>query len=66
MTRNPVQFQKGPGLHEFLEYYGKEEQCRDPLYQLRWPRGYVCPHCANTTGCAIKQCCVYKFRSCQH
>jgi hypothetical protein len=37
MAKNPVQFQKGLGLHEFLEDYGSEEQCRGALYRLRWP-----------------------------
>ena len=29
MAKNPVQFQKGLGLYEFLEDYGSEEQCRE-------------------------------------
>ena len=33
MVRNPVQFQKGISLNEFLSLYGTEDQC--PLYQWR-------------------------------
>ena len=62
MAKNPVQFQKGLGLYEFLEDYGSEEQCREALYRLRWPNGYVCPHCGNTTGCEIKERKVYHKR----
>jgi len=36
------------------------------LYQLRWPSGYVCPHCGNTTGCEIKQRGVYQCHKCHH
>jgi len=66
MAKNPVQFQKGLGLHEFLERYGNEEQCREALYRLRWPSGYVCPHCGNTTGCEIKQRNVHQCHKCHH
>ena len=30
MARNPVQFQKGISLNEFLSLYGTEEQCSTP------------------------------------
>ena len=29
MARNPVQFQKGISLNEFLSLYGTEQQCFD-------------------------------------
>ena len=35
MTHNPVQFQKGIRLDEFLSLYGTEEQCFDALSQWR-------------------------------
>ena len=40
MARNPVQFQKGISLNEFLSLYGTEEQCFDALYRWRWPNGF--------------------------
>ena len=43
MARNPVQFQKGISLNEFLSLYGTEQQCFDALYRWRWPNGFVCP-----------------------
>jgi len=30
---------------EFIKRFLTEEQCRDYLYQLRWPEGFVCPKC---------------------
>ena len=66
MAKNPVQFQKGLGLHEFLEHYGEEAQCREALYRLRWPQGFVCPHCGNATGCEIQQRKVYQCHKCHH
>jgi transposase-like protein len=45
MARNPVQFQKGLSMAEFLRRYGTEEQCHAALVAMRWPEGFVCPAC---------------------
>ncbi len=66
MPRNTIQFQKGLGLHDSLEQYGTEDQCRQALYDLRWPTGYVCPECGNTTGCELKKRQIYQCHKCHH
>lgn len=66
MPKNTIQFQKGLGLHEFLEKYGTEAQCRQALYRLRWPSGYICPECGNTTGCELKNRPIYQCHKCHH
>ena len=66
MKKNAIQFPKGLGLHEFLEMYGSEAQCEQALYQLRWPDGFVCPQCGNTTGCALKARKIYQCHKCHH
>jgi transposase-like protein len=30
---------------EFVKRFSTEEQCRDYLFQLRWPNGFKCPRC---------------------
>ena len=30
---------------EFVKRFSTEEQCRNYLFQLRWPNGFVCPNC---------------------
>jgi len=30
---------------EFVKRFSTEEQCRDYLFQLRWPNGFGCPRC---------------------
>jgi len=30
---------------EFIKRFLTEEQCREYLYRLRWPEGFVCPKC---------------------
>ena len=66
MPKNMIQFQKGLGLHEFLEHYGSEAQCQQTLYQLRWPNGFVCPSCGNTTGCELNCRKIYQCHKCHH
>ena len=66
MPKNTIQFQKGLSLHQFLEKYGTDAQCNQALYQLRWPTGYVCPVCGNTTGCELKNRKIYQCHKCHH
>jgi len=51
---------------EFNTRFATEEQCRDYLYHLRWPEGFVCPKCglfcdATQIGEQLFQC-----RGCKH
>lgn len=32
-------------FEEFVKRFSTEEQCRDYLFQLRWPNGFKCPRC---------------------
>jgi transposase-like protein len=34
-------------LEEFEKEFSTEEDCRDYLFSLRWPDGFVCPKCGN-------------------
>ena len=61
MARNPVQFQRGISLNEFLSLYGTEDQCFDALYRWRWPNGFVCPNCGHDRGC---QLATHKLQQC--
>lgn len=65
MARNPIQFQSGLSLPAFLEQYGTEEQCRAALYRYRWPKGFVCPECGNTTCCQLSRG-LYQCHRCHH
>jgi transposase-like protein len=66
MPKNPVQFQKGLALHEFMDEYGTEEQCREALFRLRWPKGFVCPECGATSYCELKSRKLYQCHKCHH
>ena len=66
MSQNSVQFQKGLSLPNFLASYGTEQQCRDALFEMRWPDGFVCPDCGNTTYCELQTRHLYQYHQCRH
>ena len=64
--KNKIQFQKGYSLIELMRDYGTEEQCRNTLFQLRWPQGYVCPQCGGKSHCTLKTRALYQCNHCHH
>ena len=51
---------------EFIKQFATEEQCRDYLYHLRWPEGFVCPKCKEQTKAWLKARNVYECSLCRH
>ena len=52
---------------EFMERFETEEKCREYLYQLRWPEGFVCPKCGvKDEPYNIKSRHQYQCRHCNH
>ena len=50
---------------DFLELFDNEEACRECLFRLRWPTGFLCPRC----GCEIATRTrrgLWLCRSCRH
>ncbi len=43
MSINPIQFQRGLSLPDFLSQYGTEAQCESALEKVRWRDGFRCP-----------------------
>ena len=66
MARNPIQFQPGLSLPAFLEQYGTEEQCRQVVFEMRWPEGFVCPECGHNRFCIIQRHHRYQCNRCGH
>lgn len=66
MKKNPVQFQEGIGLLEFLDKYGSEYQCSEALFRLRWPDGFVCPECGSHSYCELKTRKLFQCHICHH
>lgn len=66
MAKNKIQFQPGLSLPKFNELYGTEKKCRQALFNLRWPNGFVCPKCGATEYYALKSRQLYQCVTCRH
>ena len=50
---------------EFATRFATEEQCRDYLYQMRWPDGFVCPKCNEASKAWLIGDVLYKCAKCR-
>ena len=66
MSKNKVQFQSGYSLPELFHDYGTEEQCRQAIFNWKWPDGFVCPECGTMSFCTLKTRRVYQCNHCHH
>jgi len=53
MAYNPIQFQQGMSLPEFLHCFGTEAACAEAVRRARWPDGFVCPGCEGRAHCIV-------------
>ena len=53
MSSNPIQFQQGMSLPEFLQCFGTEAACIEALRRARWPEGFRCPRCSCSAHCVL-------------
>lgn len=53
MAYNPIQFQQGLSLPEFLQCFGTETACEEAVRRARWRHGFVCPRCGCGAHCMI-------------
>jgi transposase-like protein len=53
MAYNPIQFQQGMSLPEFLLAFGTESACCEAVLRARWPDGFSCPRCGGMTHCIL-------------
>jgi transposase-like protein len=68
MAINPVQFQKGLSMVDFMAQYGTEAKCYRALYRTRWPQGFRCPACENRARSCFRRAgrVYYQCRACRH
>lgn len=58
--------QESVNFIEFMKRFQTEEQCREFLFSLRWPEGFVCPCCGSRHFCEVKKRRVYHCLDCGH
>ena len=51
---------------EFMEMFSAEENCRQALYEHRWPDGFRCPRCGGDRAYAHKKRPLFECVSCGH
>ena len=51
---------------EFQTKYGTEEQCRQHLFEQRWPEGYECPKCKHKEYFNVKSRGLYQCKRCNY
>jgi transposase-like protein len=51
-------------LMELESKYSNEQECRDYLFCLRWPKGFVCPRCSSEGF--VKLGDLYRCKKCRH
>lgn len=64
MAMNKVQFQKSLSWPEFYERFGTDEQCFQFAFKQKWPAGFECPECSNTTYCRVRNKRVLQCNRC--
>ena len=64
MARNPIQFQRGLSLPEFLRDYGTNDQCWNALCEARWAEGFVCPQCGGARHSFLRPRKLFQCSAC--
>jgi len=52
-------------IRKFMERFTDEQSCREFLYHIRWPRGFICTKCGESKACLIKTRNVYECGHCR-
>lgn len=66
MKKNPIQFQRGQSLFSFFKRFGTEEQCKQALFEARWPGGFRCPECGSQAHCLLQDRGLFQCNRCHH
>ncbi len=53
-------------FHEIQKLFSNDEVCRNHLFHLRWPAGYVCSLCGSDRYDALKKRQLLQCRNCKH
>ncbi|MFC4602064.1 transposase, partial [Cohnella hongkongensis] len=52
-------------IRKFMACFPDEPACRDFLFHVRWPRGFICTKCGEMRYCLIKTRNVYECANCK-
>ncbi|RED84064.1 transposase [Cohnella phaseoli] len=52
-------------IRKFMALFPDEQSCRNHLFAVRWPRGFICTKCGEMRYCLIKTRNVYECANCK-
>src|SRR4051812_24931026 len=52
-------------MPSFIARFGSDEQCRDYLFEARWPEGFRCAACGHDDAYALRTKIVYECVACR-
>ena len=58
--------QESLSFFEFKNKFNSEQACREHLFQLRWPDGFVCPKCGHTECYSLKTRPLHECKKCHY
>src|SRR3972149_7209581 len=53
-------------LSDFHKQFKTEKECEKYLFNIRWPKGYVCPRCDGRQYSVIKSRNLYRCKKCRY
>jgi transposase-like protein/predicted RNA-binding Zn-ribbon protein involved in translation (DUF1610 family) len=53
-------------LPDFQKKYQTEEDCEKRLFELRWPKGFICPNCGKQEYYFVHERKLYQCKKCRH
>jgi transposase-like protein len=58
--------QNSISFFEFTNSFGTEEACREHLFHIRWPNGFVCPKCGHPECYSLKTRHIHECKKCHY
>jgi len=52
-------------VRRFMEHFPDEQACRDYLFQVRWPRGFICTKCGECKFSVIQKRHLFECSNCK-
>ena len=52
-------------ITRFQEIFASEEACREYLFQLKWPKGFICPKCGHRKHYFVRRGQLYQCQQCK-
>jgi len=56
---------KSMGIIEFINRFGKDDDCRQYLYGIKWPDGFLCPKCGHNDAYEMRTRQIYQCKACR-